>query len=154
MLGILADYHYFTVPFYDFAFFANLLYGRFHFHFNLFLSLCSKLNRFNLFHAPGYASLVEVVYRNLNRNAVPRQNSDVIHAKLAGYVGGHDMPVRQLYFKGCIRQSLGYSTLKFDYVILWQKNPLPAVSVRNRTYLRRASSTAFSVAIRIPCPGT
>ena len=32
MLGVLANYHYFAFSFDDFALFANLLYGWFHFH--------------------------------------------------------------------------------------------------------------------------
>ena len=75
MLGVLAYYHYFTFSLDDFALFANLLYGRLNFHF------CNL--PFELFHTPGYASFVKVVYRYLNGNTVTGQNTDIIHSKLA-----------------------------------------------------------------------
>ena len=54
MLGVLADDHYMAFSLDDFALFANLLYGRLNFHF------CNL--PFELFHTPGNASLVKVIY--------------------------------------------------------------------------------------------
>ena len=77
MLGVFAYYHYFTFSLDDFALFANLLYGRLNFHF------CNLPFELFLFHSPGYASLVEVVYRYLYGNTVTGQNTDIIHSQLA-----------------------------------------------------------------------
>ncbi len=44
MLGVIANYHYFTFSLDDFALFANLLHGRFNFHYIIpFLSLALVL---------------------------------------------------------------------------------------------------------------
>ena len=76
MLGVLADNHDFAFSLNDFAFFANLLYGWFNLHSiipTLSLLLCT----------PGYASLCEVVNRNLYGNAVTGQYSDIVHSQLS-----------------------------------------------------------------------
>ena len=114
MLGVLANNHYFTFSLDDFALFANLLYGRLNFHF------CNL--PFELFHTPGNASLVEVVYRNLNSNTVTGQNTDIIHSQLSGYMCGHYVAVRKLNLEGGAGQCLCYHTFKFNNIILWQNN--------------------------------
>ena len=58
MLGVLANYHYFTFSLDDFALFANLLYGRVNFHYIIpFLSLVLVL-----LCTPGYTALAGVIY--------------------------------------------------------------------------------------------
>ena len=119
MLGVFADNHYFAFSLYDFALFANLLYGLFNLHFitpTLSLLLCT----------PGYAAFVEVVYRNLNGHAVTGQNSDIVHTKLSRNVSRYDVLVGKLYLEGGVGQSLYYRTFKFNNVILWQNNPSSA----------------------------
>ena len=76
-----------------------------------------------LFGTPGNASLGEVIYRHLNGYAITGQNTDIVHAKLSRNVCGHDMTVGKLYLEGGIGQRLNHNTLKFNHIILWQKNP-------------------------------
>ena len=120
MLGVLADHHDFAFSLNDFALFANLLYGWFNLHFitpTLSLLLCT----------PGYASLIQVVYRHLNGYAVTGQYSDIVHSQLTGYMSGYDMLIRQLYLEGRIRQCFHNHAFKLDYVILRQNNPSSAM---------------------------
>ena len=116
MLGVLADNHDFAFSLYDFALFANLLYGWFNLHFiipTLSLLLCT----------PGNASFGEVVNRNLNRNAVARQYSYIVHSQLTRDMSRYYMLIGKLYLEGRVGQCLNYCALKFDNVILWQNNP-------------------------------
>ena len=120
MLGVFADNHYFAFSFNDLALFADLFYGWFNLHFiipTLSLLLCT----------PGYASLVEVVYRDLNGHAVTGQYSNIVHTKLSRYVSSHYMLIGKLYLEGRIGQCLNYCTFKLDNVILWQNNPSSAL---------------------------
>ena len=119
MLGVFADNHYFACSLYDLALFADLLYGWFNLHFitpTLSLLLCT----------PGYASLVEIVNRDLYCYAVTGQNSNIVHTKLSRYVSRDDMLIGKLYFEGSVGQRLNYRTFEFDYIILWQNNPSSA----------------------------
>jgi len=43
--------------------------------------------------------LTQIVRRQLHRNGVTGQNSDVILAHFSGYVRGHNVPVLELYSK-------------------------------------------------------
>ena len=120
MLGVFADNHYFAFSLNDFALFANLFYGWFNLHFitpTLSLLLCT----------PGYATLVEIVNRDLNGYAVTGQYSDIVHTKLSRYVCRYYMAVGKLYLEGCVRQCLYDCTFKFDNIILWQNNPSSAI---------------------------
>ena len=120
MLGVFADNHYFAFSLYDLALFADLLYGWFNLHFiipTLSLLLCT----------PGYAALIEVVYRYLNSYAVTGQYSDIVHSEFSRYVGCYYMPIGKLYLEGGVRQCLYDCTFKFNYVILWQNNPSSAI---------------------------
>ena len=119
MLRVFADDHYFAFSLYDLALFADLLYGWFNLHLitpTLSLLLCS----------PGYASLVEIVNRDLDGYAVTGQYSDIVHSELSRYMSGHYMTVGKLYLEGGVRQCLYDCTFKFNYVILWQNNPSSA----------------------------
>ena len=120
MLGVFADNHYFAFSLYDFALFANLFYGWFNLHFitpTLSLLLCT----------PGYAALIEVVYRYLNSYAVTGQYSDIVHTKLSRNMCGYYMTVGKLYLEVGIGQRLNYRTFKFNNIILWQNNPSSAI---------------------------
>ena len=79
----------------------------------LYVLLCS----------PGYASLIEVVHRYLNRYLITRQYSDIIHSELARYMSCYYVLVRQLYLEGRVGQCLNYRAFKFYYIILRQNNP-------------------------------
>ena len=119
MLGVLADNHDFAFSLNDFAFFANLLYGWFNLHSiipTLSLLLCT----------PGYASLCEVVNRNLYGHTVTRQYSDIVHSELARNMSRYYMLIGKLYLEGGVGQCLYYRTLKFYYIILRQNNPSSA----------------------------
>ena len=119
MLGVFADNHYFAFSLNDFALFANLFHGWFNLHSiipTLSLLLCT----------PGYAALIEIVYRHLNSYAVTGQNSDIVHSELSRNVSRYDMLVGKLYLEGGVRQCLYYRTFKFNNVILWQNNPSSA----------------------------
>ena len=120
MLGVFADNHYFAFSLYDLALFADLLYGWFNLHFiipTLSLLLCT----------PGYAALIEVVYRYLNSYAVTGQYSDIVHSEFSRYMSCYYMPIGELYLEGGVRQCLNDCTLKFNYIILWQNNPSSAI---------------------------
>ena len=80
MLGVFADNHYFAFSLYDLALFADLLNGWFNLH-----SIIPFLSEFvvRLLCTPGYASLIEVVNRDLHGDLVSRQYSDIIHSKLS-----------------------------------------------------------------------
>ena len=116
MLGILADDHDTAFSLDDFALLANLFHGRFYFHvITPFLSL---------FFSPGDPTLGQIVDRNLDGHGVSRENLDIVHTELSGYMRGHDMSVRQFDFEGGVRKSFqNYAVLKFDQIIFRQKNP-------------------------------
>ncbi len=54
---------------------------------------------------------------------VSGQYSDVINAKLTGYMSIYYMSVGKLDLKCCIRHSLNYFAVKFNNIIFWQNNP-------------------------------
>ena len=119
MLGVFADNHYFAFSLNDFALFANLFYGWFNLHFitpTLSLLLC----------APGYASFVEVVNRNLYGYAVTGQNSYIIHSELSRNMSSYYMLIGKLYLEDRVGQCLNYRALKFNNIILRQNNPSSA----------------------------
>ena len=94
------------------------------------------------FCSPGDTSLVEVVNRNLNRNAVTGKNSDIVHTKLTRNTSRNDVLVGKLYLEGRVRQSLNNNAFKFNCV-LRQNNPSVSLSEnfcrRVRTYRPQAS---------------
>lgn len=72
---------------------------------------------------PGDTAFIEIVYRHFDGHLVTGQNSDIVHAKLSGDMSRYNMLIRKLYLEGGIRQCLYNRTLKFNYIILRQKNP-------------------------------
>ena len=95
---------------------------------------------------PGYAALIEVVYRYLNSYAVTGQYSDIVHTKLSRNVSRYYMPVGKLYLEGRVRQCLYYCTFEFNYIILWQNNPSSATNFCDLSY----HSLSTSVVITTP----
>ena len=122
VLRILADYHYFTFSSDDLALFADLLHGRFDFHF--LLTFPFRFFIVGLSFSPGYAALVEVINRHFNSNAVTRYYFNIIHSELPGDMRSYDMSIRKLDFEGRVGKCFNNGTLKLDNIILWQNNPL------------------------------
>ena len=120
MFGVFADNHYFAFSLNDFALFANLFYGWFNLHFIIpTLSL--------LLGSPGYASLCEIVNRDLNGNLVTRQYSNIVHSELSGDRSCYYVSVGKLYFEDRVWQCLNYRAFKFNNIILRQNNPSSAI---------------------------
>ena len=119
MLGVFADDHYLAFSLNDLALLADLLNGWFNLHFiipTLSLLLCT----------PGYATLGEIVNRNLDGYSVTRQYSDIVHSELSRDMSRYYMLVGKLYLEGRVGQCLNYRTFKFNYIVLWQNNPSSA----------------------------
>ena len=95
--------------------------------------------RLSLLASPGDSALRGVVDGHLDRHLVAEQNSDIVHAKLSGDMGGYDHIVRKLDLEGCIGKNLDYGSLKFDYIVFRQKNLLLS-GIRFRGCVRRPSS--------------
>ena len=115
MLRVITDDHDLAMSLDDLALLADLFNGRFYLHgYQPFL---------NLFRTPSDATLIQVVNRNFNSNAITGQYLDIIHTQLAGDVGNNHMFIRQLYLEGRIGQSLNDNAFKFDYIIFRQNNP-------------------------------
>lgn len=118
VLRVLTNDHDLAMSFDNLALFANLLDGRLYFHFN------NLTFRKLLLLSPGDTSLRDIVRRYRDGNRVSYENPDIVHAKFAGYGGGHDVTVRQLDFEHCVRQHFDHhAVLKFNQIVLWQKNP-------------------------------
>ena len=116
VLRIFADDHYAAFSLDNLALFADLFHGRLNFHF------CNTFP-FLLFSAPGYASFVEVVNRNLNGDFVTRQDSYVVHSELSRNVCGDYMTVREFNLEDRVGHRLNNGTFKFNNVVLRQNNP-------------------------------
>lgn len=127
MLGVLAYYHDVTFSFYDFAFFANLFYGRLHFHWLTpflsigFLTLIAEIKQ--LFRSPSDAALAEVVYGHFNLNLITHEYLYTIQPQFARNTCRHHVTVFKLHLKGCIRQCSYYNAAKFHYIVLRQNDP-------------------------------
>ena len=72
---------------------------------------------------PGDATLIEVIYRNLNSHMIARQNADIIHAELSRDMSGHQVAVGKSHLEGGVGQCLFDHAFKFNNVVLRQKNP-------------------------------
>ena len=143
MLGVLADHHDFTFSLDDLALFADLLNGWFYLHCSTIPFL---LYSAILFCSPSDAALGQVIDRNLNGHTVTGQNFDIIHTKLAGNVGSHDVTVRQLDLEAGVRQCLNDCTFKLDNVVLLcPKNP-------SLTYFVCVFQKSVSICVRIKTP--
>ena len=119
MLRVFADDHYLAFSLNDLALLADLLNGWFNLHFiipTLSLLLCT----------PGYATLGEIVNRNLDGYSVTRQYSDIVHSELSGYRSRYYVSIGKLYLEDRVGQCLNYRALKFNNIILRQNNPSSA----------------------------
>lgn len=127
MLGVLAYYHDVTFSFYDLAFFANLFYGRLHFHWLTpflsigFLALTAEIKQ--LFGSPCDAALAEVVHGYLNLDLVTYKYLYTIQPQLARYARSYHVTVFELHLEGCIRQCGYNNTAEFHYIVLRQNDP-------------------------------
>jgi hypothetical protein len=111
VLGIFANNHHVAFSLDDFALFANLLDGRLNFH-------CFIPFLFRLFFSPSDTSLGEVISRNLNGYGIAGKNFDIVHAKLARNVCGHDKPIGQLYLEGGVGKCFNNNTVfKFNQIV-------------------------------------
>ena len=135
MLRVFTNHHNLAFSLDDLALIADLLDGWFNLHCYYTIPFCFGVLyvprgyafvespvRGRSFCSPGDASLVEVVNRNLNRNAVTGKNSDIVHTKLARNVSCNDVLIGELHLEGGIGQSLNNRSLKFNCV-LRQNNP-------------------------------
>ena len=121
VLGILANNHHVAFSLDDFALFANLLDGRLNFH-------CFIPFLFRLFFSPGDTALGEVIGRDLDGHGVTGENFDIVHAKLARNVRGHDVTVRELYLEGGIGKCFNDNAiLKFNQIVLCHFKTLSAL---------------------------
>ena len=115
MLRVLTDDHDLAMSLDDLALLADLFNGRFYLHgYQPFL---------NLFRTPSDASLVQVIDRNFNGNAVTGQYLDIIHTQLTRDMSNYDVLVGQLYLEGRVGQCLDDYAFKFNYIIFRQNNP-------------------------------
>ncbi len=123
MLGVLAYYHDVTFSFNDLAFFADLFYGRLHFHWlTPFLSYLIYIE-IRLFGSPGDTSLAEVVNAHLNLYLITYEYSNAVQSELAGNVCSHHVTVCKLNFERCVRECVNYNALEFYDIVLRQNDP-------------------------------
>ena len=95
-----------------------------------------KLTSLDLLASPGDPTLSQIIRRHLNGYFVTRQNTNEVHAELAGNVRQNDVSVADVDFEHSIRQCIGYDALNLDYVVLSQVVNLPGcllASVRRET---------------------
>ena len=82
------------------------------------------LSKIKLLFSPGDTAFGKVIDRDLYGHGITGENLDIVHAKLAGNMCGHNMAVRQLYLENGIRKCFEHhAVLKFDHIVLRQKNP-------------------------------
>ena len=126
VLGILANNHHVAFSLDDFALFANLLYGRFNFHYIIpFLSLALVL-----LCTPGYTALAGIIDRHLNSYLIAGQYFDIVHSKLSRDMCCYHIVVGKLYLEGRVGHCFNNHAFKFDYVILRQNSVPPSIIVR------------------------
>ena len=89
-----------------------------------FIVLYLSFQKIILLFSPSDTAFGKVVNRDFNGHGITGENFDIIHAKFAGNMCGHNMAVRQLYLENGIRKCFKhYAVLKFDHIVLRQKNP-------------------------------
>jgi len=87
----------------------------------------------------------QVIGRQLNFYHVSGKNFNIMHSHLAGYVRKHFMPVFKFNPKHCIRQSLQYGPLYFNYFFLLRNAKL--LSYLTRKQIINLSNTVKKVHI-------
>ena len=109
MLRVLAYNHYGSFSFYDLAFVADLLNGRFNLH---------VINTIPfLFRAPGYTAFGRVIYRDLDGYLVTGQNPNIVHSELSGQMRGDYHAVGKFDFEFGVRQRFDHLTFKFNNIV-------------------------------------
>ncbi len=68
----------------------------------------------------GNAPAVQIIYRQLNRDLIARQDLDVMHPHLARDMSQDIVPVLELNPKHCVWQRLEYCPLELDNVLFGQ----------------------------------
>ena len=114
MLGIFANNHHAALALDDLALFADRLHRRTDFHGNTSLGCESVLA------APRDAAASEIVRGELDRDLIPRINTDEVHAHLAGDMSHNTVPIGQFNLEHGIGQRLNYLAFHFDDIVLGQ----------------------------------
>ena len=73
-----------------------------------------------LFEPIGNAPTLQIIYRQLNRNPISREDLDVMHPHLPGNMSQDIVPVLELNPKHCVWQRLEYCPLELDNVLFGQ----------------------------------
>ena len=74
----------------------------------------------DLLGTPGDAAPGQIVGTHLNRDLVAGQDTDEIHAELAGDMGQYGVPVSDVHLEHGVGQGFHDCTLKLDYVVFRQ----------------------------------
>ena len=77
------------------------------------------------------ATALQVVWRELNLNAITGEYADVMHAHLSGNMGQHLVPVFELDPKHCVRQRLYNCPLEDNRVFFWLGQKYPPATMIN-----------------------
>lgn len=109
MLGVLTDYHDFTLALDDFALFAHGLHGRSYFHF-IYLLLAS----------PGNSAAVDVIRRHLYRDFITGKDPDKVHPEFTGNMSQYDVAIADIHLEHGVGQGFNYRALEFDYIVFCQ----------------------------------
>jgi len=72
---------------------------------------------------------LQVVGRELNLDAISGEDTDVVHAHLAGNVGQHFVPVFELYSEHGVRKWLDHRPLEDDRVFFWLSQNYPPAAM-------------------------
>ena len=70
-----------------------------------------------LFESVGYTATGQVIRRELNRDLVPWQDTDEVHADLAGYMSQYNMTIFKLDLEHCIGQRFQYLAFNFNNIL-------------------------------------
>ena len=161
MLGILTNHHNSALALNDFALFAHRLNGRSYFHrfTSCFaarrrslvqrayaaLSGCAagraeapppKRYGATLFASPGDPAAGQIIRGHLDRHLIALEDTDIVHAELAGNAGLDHMAIADVHFEGGVGQGLDDDTLELDHITLRQNGFPPYWSVLNRGRLQ------------------
>jgi hypothetical protein len=103
--------------------------------------LCSRPGSF----VPVYDSASsQIVWRQLDKHPVARQDPDVIHSHLAGYVGNYDRTGVELYLEHRVRQRFDNFSLNLDGFFFFPHFDALPSSFSNRSSPVSATWSGFS----------
>lgn len=80
------------------------------------------------------SALCQIIYRNLDRDLIAREDTDIIHAHFTGNVSGNDVTVCQFDTEYRVRQYFNDHAFTFNNIVLSQNNS-SFITVRNRRVL-------------------